>query len=115
MQNQMMMNQFQNMNMGLGNNQFIQRSKSSSHFGRPVPRPPNVTKNCACGLQNIGATCYMNATLQCLAHVNVLVSFMLKEKDIIRKYSYKNKLANSFLEVLENLWQNNNLKDFAPQ
>ena len=114
MQNQMMMNQFQNMNMGLGNNQFIQRSKSSSHFGRPVPRPPNVTKNCACGLQNIGATCYMNATLQCLAHVNVLVSFMLKEKDIIRKYSYKNKLANSFLEVLENLWQNNNLKDFAP-
>ena len=71
-------------------------------------------KNCACGLQNIGATCYMNATLQCLAHVNVLVSFMLKEKDIIRKYSYKNKLANSFLEVLENLWQNNNLKDFAP-
>ena len=35
-------------------------------------------------------------------------------KDIIKKYSYKNKLTNSFLEVLENLWQNNNLKDFAP-
>ena len=27
------------------------------------------------GLQNIGATCYMNATLQCFAHIEKFVNF----------------------------------------
>ena len=28
------------------------------------------------GLQNIGATCYMNATLQCFAHIEKFVNFL---------------------------------------
>ena len=34
------------------------------------------------GLQNIGATCYMNATLQCLTHIPEFVTFFRKDKQI---------------------------------
>ena len=30
------------------------------------------TQNPSMGLQNVGATCYMNATLQCLIHIKEL-------------------------------------------
>ncbi len=52
------------------------------------------------GLNNIGATCYMNATLQCLSNSKKLTEYFLK--------SYKkdsNKImANEYYEVIRNLW-----------
>jgi ubiquitin C-terminal hydrolase len=39
------------------------------------------------GLINIGATCYMNATLQCLSNINLLTGFFLFNKKKIFKYS----------------------------
>ena len=73
-----------------------------------------ITKNSANGLQNIGATCYMNATLQCLAHVEKLTKYLLGKSYEIKTNKYNYKLSNSYLEVLENLWENNTIKDYAP-
>ena len=70
----------------------------NAHF----PFPPLV------GLKNIGATCYMNATLQCFCHIEGFINFF--------KYSHqpiniakidKNKLTSSFKLLIEKLWPNN--------
>ena len=66
------------------------------------------------GLNNIGATCYMNATLQCLSNTDELTKYFLN------RYKYEpnnnNKImANEFYIVIRNLWDiNNNKKSFSP-
>ena len=67
------------------------------------PFPPLI------GLQNVGATCYMNATLQCLCQIEKLVNFFkinLKVKEIENKYKNNstNCLTTSFKYLVENLW-----------
>ena len=62
------------------------------------------------GLQNIGATCYMNATLQCFSNVARFREGILKLKN---NYSNKN-LSHSLKNVLTNLWKNNKIKYYAP-
>ena len=54
------------------------------------------------GLANIGATCYMNATLQCFSHTIKLANFFFEEKN---KNKIKNKkFSREFLEVMKKLW-----------
>ena len=66
------------------------------------------------GLNNIGATCYMNATLQCLSNTDELTNFYLKTF----KYdsSDNNKIiSNAYYNVVKSLWDiNNNNKSFSP-
>ena len=61
------------------------------------------------GLKNIGATCYMNATLQCFCHIDKFVNFFKYNKQA--NDIYKNKLVNtlsySFKILIEKLWPNN--------
>ena len=45
------------------------------------------------GLENIGATCYMNATLQCFCHIDKFVNFFKYNKQA--NDIYKNKLINT--------------------
>jgi ubiquitin C-terminal hydrolase len=84
------------------------------------------------GLQNVGATCYMNATLQCFCQIKKLVNFFKYHhsiNDIIKKiYNRDESLTYSFKYLVENLWpsennkyiishynsQNSNNKYFAP-
>ena len=68
------------------------------------------------GLDNIGATCYMNATLQCLAHIEKFCKYLLNPENIqnIQKNKFKYKLTNAYLIVLINLWQNINIQSYAP-
>ena len=83
-------------------------------------KPPKIiliTKTCANGLQNIGATCYMNATIQCLAHVQKLTYYFLDSENKIKLSLDENKyeLSLAYLTVVENLWQKNNeTKYYAP-
>ena len=87
------------------------RSPSAPNLSRQLP---TITKPCANGLQNIGATCYMNATIQCLAHVENFTKNLLRKRNEIKSNKYKNPLANAFLEVIENLWENNSITYYAP-
>jgi hypothetical protein len=65
------------------------------------------------GLRNIGATCYMNSTLQCFCHIEKFVDFFKA-----RQKSDKENLSSSFKLLIDNLWPNdynNNTKDYAPE
>ena len=59
------------------------------------------------GLQNIGATCYMNSTLQCFCHIKKFVEFFKYTKIIKNKKDKKDKLSSSFKILIDNLWPNN--------
>ena len=69
--------------------------------------PPKI------GLQNVGATCYMNATIQCLCQIEKLVNYFKsnpKIDKIIKEYKNDNKvcLTESFKYLIENLWPTDN-------
>ena len=74
------------------------------------------------GLQNIGATCYMNATLQCFCHIEKFVYNFKYNQNIIDIANKDSKtLTYSFKSLIEKLWPNNyndpyfNEKIFAPK
>ena len=61
------------------------------------------------GLNNIGATCYMNATLQCLSNTALLTNYFLSE------YQYepnnnKKIMSNAYYNVIKDLWNRENHK-----
>ena len=72
----------------------------------------NQNKPILVGLSNIGATCYMNASLQCLSNTKKLTDFFL--------YNFKNNdsnkiMSNEYYKVLLNLWKReNNHKSYSP-
>ena len=57
------------------------------------------------GLQNIGATCYMNSTLQCLCHIEKFVDYFKYNQQAAN--IAKEKLSYSFKLLMDNLWPNN--------
>ena len=66
------------------------------------------------GLDNIGASCYMNAIFQCLSNTTRLTEYFLK------KYKYnkedKNKtISNEYYNLIKNLWnKENDKKSISP-
>ena len=95
------------------NNQGHKRSQSSSQIGAGSVY---ISKKHANGLVNVGATCYMNATLQCLANIEHLTKTFLMPKNInlFSNNKLKYRLSYSFMEVLKNLWQNNIITSYSP-
>ena len=74
------------------------------------------------GLQNIGATCYMNATLQCFCHIKILVNYFKYNPQIKRiNNNGNNTLASSFKLLIDQLWPDDydfnsqNNKYYAPE
>ena len=64
---------FNNSQQGKNNSQDISQKQNQQNFSKPNYL---FSKK---GLKNIGSTCYMNATLQCLLHVNELVTYFIEE------------------------------------
>ena len=63
------------------------------------------------GLNNIGATCYMNASLQCFSNTKKLTQYLLEH---FQKAPAKI-ISNEYYEVLKNLWnRDNNNKSYSP-
>ena len=65
------------------------------------------------GLDNIGATCYMNATLQCFCNIEKFVNYCKYNKHLINyvKNDYnKMKLSSAFRLLIEKLWPDNYLQ-----
>ena len=76
------------------------------------PKKYNSVKECfiyppLIGLDNIGATCYMNATLQCLCNIEKFVDYFKFNSHLIKTVKNdtgKSKLCSSFKLLIENLW-----------
>ena len=65
------------------------------------------------GLDNIGATCYMNATLQSLSNTPTLAEYFLNEFKLNENDGSK-KLSNAFYVLLKHLWKKNAKKKSFP-
>ena len=78
----------------------------------PIPNNPQsltqIFKNPPMlGLQNVGATCYMNATIQCFGQIekfSLYFKFDPHIKEVIKKYRGNDCLTESFKDLIENLW-----------
>ena len=70
------------------------------------------------GLDNVGATCYMNATLQCLANIKPLTDYFLNPKKYYEIFNSKSEcpLTIDYCQVLLGLYcDNSNTGSYAPQ
>ena len=82
-----------------------------------LPKTPTLI-----GLNNIGATCFMNSTLQCLSQTKELTYYFLnkdnKDRIINNNIALKNKdalqLSPIYLELIQKLWDENGPKSFSP-
>ena len=85
------------------NNMIINKAQSLHKLNEIFPLPPRV------GLDNIGATCYMNATLQCFCQIEEFALYFKYDKhinEVIEKYTKdkKDSLTASFKILVEKIW-----------
>ena len=122
-------NNINNINFNNNNAPFNQNNQKKENLNQIIIPPKIIIqpiqqylKPTLVGLQNIGATCFMNATLQCLSQTQKLTNYFLKSEHLqkiinnniaqIDPNSYQ--LSPVYLELIQNLWSNNGLKYYAP-
>ena len=99
-------------------NQFEEKNKELMDELEELQKKYEIASLCKetilVGLENIGATCYMNATLQCLSNTYELTDYFLKKF----KYEENNEnkiMSNEYYIVVKNLWnKDNNNKFYSP-
>lgn len=72
------------------------------------------------GLDNLGNTCYLNASIQALVHSDIFAEYFatntfLKDLNLENKHGYKGRLALVFGKVTHELWMARNHKYIAPR
>mgnify|MGYP002624492053 CR=1 FL=1 len=108
----------------LNKNDFLKNIKDGKEKGnlRDIAKKKlsiriTIEKDCSLGLDNVGATCYMNATLQCLAHIKKISDHIInygKNKMFIDNKKYQ--LSKAYYEVVNGIWfPEKGKKSFAPQ
>ena len=65
------------------------------------------------GLKNVGNTCYLNSTIQCLSNTKLLTKYFLnndfsKEINITNTFGSKGKIAEAYYEIINKMWNENN-------
>jgi len=88
-----------------------------SNISFPNKNDNNISTPGLFGLMNIGATCYMNATLQCFSNIPKLREYLTEKKLYLKlnKYKEKKKLSFALAEVIKNLWENSDKKFYSPE
>ena len=64
------------------------------------------------GLKNVGATCYMNATLQCFSNIDKIKVELINKYESLK--TNNKKLSFALAEVIYNLWVELKGKSFSP-
>ena len=105
-------------NLNIKNNQLIEKEnklkkKEKELIQRETKIKDEESKNkvVLIGLNNIGATCYMNATLQCLSNTKKLTEYFLNNY----KTDTNKTMSNEYYRVLKHLWDvNSTNKSYSP-
>ena len=64
------------------------------------------------GLKNVGATCYMNATLQCFSNIDKIRSELIDKYENFK--ANKKLLSSALAEVIYNLWVKLDSRKYSP-
>ena len=107
--------------------QIINHYKTKANDGKPNIFNGYIILNTqlpSLGLQNVGATCYMNSTLQCLIHIKelselLLGAFYLKFPRELVDFQKNHKLTFEYINILEQVFfpklQGNTSICYAPE
>ena len=85
----------------LRENKIITKEKELTEREKKIIIIEKQTKVVLIGLNNIGATCYMNATLQCFSNTKKLTEYFLSN---FKNNDSKKIMSNQYFEVIRNLW-----------
>ena len=67
------------------------------------------------GLRNIGATCYMNATLQCFFHVKKLTKYFVDKIYVADDIKVPdNSITSEYIKLVKELYHKDGQQDYAP-
>lgn len=89
-------------------------NEQSNNNNVQEPKNETVTPGLK-GLQNVGATCYMNAVLQCFSNLpRFRTELLVRYQDLKQNKDEKYKLSFALAEVLQNLWSKNGGKYYSP-
>ena len=98
--------QFQNENLAL---KYFNKEKKLSNLNFS-----NINNVRLIGLANIGATCYMNATLECFINVDPLTRYLLTESNYYKiiNDSSTYELSSAYCDLLANVCLNKSVTDY---
>ena len=109
-------------NINIFKQKFINPINNKQNFNSFNPKKPIETYSTPTltGLQNIGATCFMNATIQCLSQTEDLSNYFLnptKQDKIINNNIAKEnpralQLSPVYLSLVKELWNKNKYKGY---